>query len=81
MKAAEDAANSPRAAKDTVKGMRTVQVYEIESHKSALNWIALNDRDALTVIHWRNTSAEFKLRPIDGVKVEHERKYSDGQCQ
>ena len=53
--------------------MRTVQVYEIESHKSALNWIALNDRDALTVFIERIRPQNFKLRPIDGVKVKHEK--------
>lgn len=71
MKAAEDAAKlASRAAKDTVKGMRSVQVYEIESHKSALNWIALNDRNALTVFIEEYVRKNFKLRPIDGVKVE-----------
>ena len=47
-----------------------MQVYEIESHKSALNWIALNDRDALTVFIEEYVRKNFKLRPIDGVKVE-----------
>jgi hypothetical protein len=59
-----------RAAKDTVKGMRTVQVFEIESHKEALNWIARNDRDALTLFIEEYVRRHFKLRQIDGVKVE-----------
>lgn len=58
------------AAKDIVKGMRTVQVYEIESHKSALHWIAVNDRDALTGFIEEYVRRNFKLRAIDGVKVE-----------
>jgi hypothetical protein len=36
------------AAKDTVKGMRTVTRYEITDHRALLNWIAKNDRDAVT---------------------------------
>ncbi len=58
------------AAKDTVKGMRTVQVYEIESHKAALHWIATNDRPALTEFIEEYVRRNFKARPIDGVKVE-----------
>lgn len=36
------------AAKDTVKGLRTVTHYEITDHRALLNWIARNDRDAIT---------------------------------
>lgn len=71
IKAAEDAQRqASRAAKDTVGGMRTVTVYEIESHKSALNWIAKNDRDALTVFIEEYVRRNFKTSQIDGVKVE-----------
>lgn len=71
MREAEDAAKlAARAAKDTVKGMRTVQIYEIESHKEALNWIARNDREAVTVFIEEYVRRNFKLRQIDGVKVE-----------
>lgn len=71
MREAEEAAKlAARASKDTVKGMRTVQVYEIESHKLALNWIARNDRDAVTAFIEEYVRRNFKLRPIDGVKVE-----------
>lgn len=58
------------AAKDTVKGMRTVQVYEIESHREALNWIAKNDREAVTAFIDDYVRRNFKLRAIDGVRVE-----------
>lgn len=71
LKEAEEAEKAAsRAGKDTVKGMRTVQVFEIESHKAALHWIATNDRDALTLFIEEYVRRNFKLRPIDGVKVE-----------
>jgi len=47
--AAEEAQRlAAAAAKDTVKGMRTVTRYEITDHRTLLNWIAKNDRDAVT---------------------------------
>lgn len=58
-----------RAAKDTVKGMRTVQVYEITDHRTALNWIARNDRDAMTAFIEEYVSQNFRIRQIDGVNV------------
>lgn len=71
MREAEQAERAARAAsKDTVKGMRTVQTFTIESHKSALHWIATNDRDALTGFIDEYVRRNFKARPIDGVKVE-----------
>lgn len=35
------------AAKDTVKGMRTVTKYEVTDHRALLHWIAKNDKDAV----------------------------------
>lgn len=71
MAEAEAAARlAAKAGKDTVKGMRTVQVYAIEDHRAALNWIARNDRDAMTAFIEEYVRRNFKLRPIDGVKVE-----------
>jgi len=71
MKEAEDAAKAAsRAAKDTVKGMRTVQVYQIDDHRAALNWIARNDRDAMTAFIEEYVRRNFKGRPIDGVDVQ-----------
>lgn len=71
MREAEEASRAAaRAAKDTVKGMRSVQVFEIESHKAALHWIVTNDRDAVTAFIDDYVRSNFKLRPIDGVKVE-----------
>lgn len=68
--AAEAEKAAARAAKDTVKGMRTVQVYAIESHRDALHWIAKNDRDAVTAFIEEYVRRNFKVRQIDGVKVE-----------
>lgn len=71
IKAAEEAEKQARAAaKDTVKGMRTVQVYEIEDHRAALHWIAKNDREAVTAFIEEYVRRNFKLCQIDGVKVE-----------
>ncbi|MFS0771077.1 hypothetical protein [Sphingomonas sp. 1P08PE] len=71
LKEAEEAAKqAARAAKDTVKGMRTVQVYEIADHRAALNWIARNDRGAVTAFIEEYVRRNFKLRPIDGVIVD-----------
>lgn len=71
MKEAEAAQKrASAAAKDTVKGMRTVQVYEIEDHRAALKWIALNDREAITAFIEEYVRRNFKIRQIDGVKVE-----------
>lgn len=54
------------AAKDTVNGLRTVTRYEITDHRAMLNWIARNDRDAITAFieawaakhHKENQAAE-----------------------
>jgi hypothetical protein len=54
------------AAKDTVKGMRTVTRYEVTDHRALLNWIARNDREAVTAFidewarrnHKENQNAE-----------------------
>jgi septal ring factor EnvC (AmiA/AmiB activator) len=59
-----------RASKDTVKGMRTVQVYEIKDFKAALYWIAKNDKPAMTDFIAEYVRTHFKTGPIDGVKVE-----------
>ena len=49
MEEAEAAQQAAMAAgKDTVKGLRTVTKYEVTDHRALLNWIAKNDRDAIT---------------------------------
>lgn len=70
MAEAEAAAKlASRAAKDTVKGMRTVHRFHIDSHKLALNWIVTNDRAAVTAFIEEYVSRNFKGTPIDGVTV------------
>lgn len=70
LKQAEDAAKAAaKAGKATVAGMRTVQIYNIDSHKDALNWIARNDRDAVTAFIEEYVHRNFKSRAIDGVTV------------
>lgn len=71
LKAADEAAKqAAHASKDTVKGMRTVQVYEITDHRAALNWIARNDRNAVTAFIEEYVRRNFKLRQIEGVVVD-----------
>lgn len=46
---AEVAQAEARIAKDdTARGLRTVTLYEVTDHRALLNWIARNDRDAVT---------------------------------
>ena len=54
--------------KDKVKGMRTVHKYEIEDHRAALNWIARNDRDAVTAFIEAYVDKNHKEKAIDGVR-------------
>lgn len=74
MREAEIAAHAAsRAAKDTVKGMRTVQRFVIDSHKQALHWIIENDRDAVTAFIEAYVARNFKVAPINGVTVTTEK--------
>ncbi len=58
------------AAKDTVKGLRTVTLYEITDHKALLNWIAKNDRDAITAFIEDYARKEHKvIANADGIRV------------
>jgi hypothetical protein len=45
----------------------------IESHKDALNWIARNDREAVTAFIEDYVRRNFKGRAIEGVKVTTEK--------
>ena len=78
-KAAMDAADLARAQasaaqKDTVKGMRSVTKYEITDHRALLNWIAKNDRDAITAFieEWARKNHKDKCN-ADGLKVWQEK--------
>ena len=71
MEAAEEAQRkAAEAAKDTVKGLRTVTRYEITDHKALLNWIAKNDRDAVTAFIEEYARKEHKvIANADGLRV------------
>ncbi|MGL6208702.1 MAG: hypothetical protein ACRC14_02590 [Paracoccaceae bacterium] len=58
------------AAKDTVKGLRKVTKYEITDHRALLNWIAKNDRDAVTAFIEEWARKEHKAcANADGLRV------------
>jgi hypothetical protein len=65
--ALQRAANA--AAKDTVKGMRTVTHYEVTDYRALLHFIAKNDKDAVTdfVAEWAR--GHHKTRAADGLRV------------
>jgi len=70
MEAAEAAQRAAKAAcKDNIKGMRTVTKWAVEDHRSALHWIAANDRDAVTVFIEAYVQKHHKDKPIAGVNV------------
>ena len=71
MEAAEEAQRrAAEAAKDTVKGLRTVTRYEITDHKALLNWIAKNDRDAITAFIEDYARKEHKvIANAEGIRV------------
>lgn len=71
--AEEAQARAVAASKDTVKGLRTVTRYEIENHKSSLNWIATNDRDAVTAFIEEYVRKNHKEKQIAGVRVWQEK--------
>lgn len=74
LKAAEKATRlASRAEKDTVKGMRTVQRYQINDYRAALHYIAREDRDAMTDFITSYVARNFKIRQIDGVEVTTEK--------
>ncbi|MDG4650090.1 hypothetical protein P6F26_16705 [Roseibacterium sp. SDUM158017] len=74
-KAAADAAQEEAraAARDQVKGLRTVTKYEIDDHKAALHDIARNDREAITAFIEDYVRRRHKDRDIDGVRVWQEK--------
>jgi hypothetical protein len=62
------------AAKDTVKGMRTVTRYEVTDHRALLHWIAKNDRDAVTAFIDEWARKNHKENPgADGLRVWQEK--------
>ena len=75
MEAAEEAQRkAAEAAKDTVKGLRTVTRYEITDHRALLNWIAKNDRDAVTAFIEEYARKEHKvIANAEGIRVWQEK--------
>ncbi|TAE79416.1 MAG: hypothetical protein EAY76_07485, partial [Alphaproteobacteria bacterium] len=73
--AAEEAQRlAAAAAKDTVKGMRTVTRYEITDYRALLNWIAKNDRDAITAFIEDYARKEHKvIADAEGIRVWQEK--------
>lgn len=58
------------AAKDTVKGLRTVTRFAVTDRRALLNWIARNDRDAITAFIDEWAAKNHKPDPhADGLKV------------
>lgn len=73
--AAEEAQRIAAAAsKDTVKGMRTVTRYEITDHRALLNWLARNDREAITAFieEWAQRNHKENQK-ADGLRVWQEK--------
>lgn len=66
-KAAQKAAMA--ASKDTVKGLRTVTLYEITDHRALLNWIAKNARDDLTAFIEEWARKNHKTAKAEGLRV------------
>ena len=63
-------AQATAAQKDIVKGMRSVTKYEITDHRALLNWLAKNDRDAITAFIEEYARKEHKaIANADGLKV------------
>lgn len=67
--AAIDAAKQASKTKVEVRGLRTVHRYEITDHRAALNWIAKNDRDALTAFIEEYVSKNHRDKEIAGVRT------------
>jgi Sec-independent protein translocase protein TatA len=68
LRAADEAAKAVKAV-DVPKGMRTVHKYRIADHRAALNWIAVNDRDAMTAFIEDYVAKKHKATTIDGVEA------------
>lgn len=62
-------ARAAAASKDTVKGLRTVTRYEVTDHKALLNWIARNDREAVTAFIEEWARKNHRDVKADGLNV------------
>ncbi|MEM6945630.1 MAG: hypothetical protein AAF565_17950 [Pseudomonadota bacterium] len=61
-------AAASRAKNDRVRGLRTVAKYEINDHREALHWIAINDRDAVTAFIEEYVRKNHREKAIAGVR-------------
>ena len=61
------------AAKDTVKGLRTVTKYKITDHRALLNWIAKNAREDVTAFIEEWARKNHKTATADGLRVWQEK--------
>lgn len=62
------------AAESTVKGMRRETLHEVTDHKALLNWIAQNDRPAMTAFIEAYAKANYKTKTLPGVRTWEDRK-------
>lgn len=56
------------AKSEKVKGMRTVNLHEIQDYKAALMWIMSNDKDSLIAFVNEYVHRNIKSHEIDGVR-------------
>jgi hypothetical protein len=70
--AAQKAATA--ANNDTVKGLRWYDMHEVEDHKALLNWIVVNDREAVTQFIEDYAAKNHKRCPMNGVKTWREQR-------
>lgn len=61
------------AAKDTVKGMRTVTCFEVTDHRALLHWIAANRRDDITAFLDEWAQKNHRNVTADGLRVWQEK--------
>lgn len=61
------------ANQDTVKGLRTVHHHEITDMRSAVNWIAKNDKEAMAAFATEYVRKNFRDAEIEGVRVWSEK--------
>lgn len=56
------------ASKDTVKGLRTVQKYEVTDLRALVNWIAANDKAAMGAFAEAYAQKSHQTTAMDGVR-------------
>lgn len=70
--AADARAKASEAQKDVVRGMRTVTRYEVTDYRALINWIARNDKDAMTAFvdeYARRNHKTASVGANDGLSV------------